>query len=96
MVSTHHEAGEVQGYVLDRVGWRLRVGAAFILVSLLGGCQGIAPEPRPISAGHIGTAAPPTPAASSIPPPVRRTPFVPKPVAEPSVETYTVVETIGI
>ena len=81
----------MQGYVLDRVGWRLRISAAFMLVSLLAGCQGIAPEPRPISAGHVGTAAPPTPAASSIPAPVRRTPFVPKPVAEPSVETYTVV-----
>ena len=91
MVFTHHEAGEVQGYVLDRVGWRLRIGAAFMLVSLLGGCQGLAPEPRPISEGHISTAAPPTPAASTIPAPVRRTPFVPKPVAEPPVETYTVV-----
>ncbi|GMQ77020.1 MAG: type II and III secretion system protein [Gammaproteobacteria bacterium] len=81
----------MQGSVLDRVSWRLRMGAAFMLVSLLAGCQGLAPEPRPISEGHLGTAAPPTPAASSIPAPVRRTPFVPKPVAEPPVETYTVV-----
>jgi general secretion pathway protein D len=73
------------------VARRLRIGAALVLVSLLAGCQGIAPEPRPISPGHLGTAAPPTPAASSIPAPVRRTPFVPKPVAEPPVETYTVV-----
>ena len=81
----------MQGYVLDRVARRLRTGAALVLVSLLAGCQGIAPEPRPISAGHLGTTPPPTPATSSIPAPVLRTPFVPKPVAEPSVETYTVV-----
>jgi len=81
----------VQGYVLDRVARRLRSGAALVLVSLLAGCQGIAPEPRPISQAHLNTTPPPTPAASSIPAPVLRTPFVPKPVAEPSVETYTVV-----
>lgn len=81
----------MQGYVLDRVARRLRSGAALVLVSLLAGCQGIAPEPRPISQGHLNTTPPPTPAASSIPAPVLRTPFVPKPVAEPSVETYTVV-----
>ncbi|MEE9533770.1 MAG: secretin N-terminal domain-containing protein [Acidimicrobiia bacterium] len=62
-----------------------------MLVSLLAGCQGIAPEPRPISQGHVSEKVPPTPAASSIPAPVRRTPFVPKPVAEPPAETYTVV-----
>ncbi len=81
----------MQGYVLDRVARRLRSGAALVLVSLLAGCQGIAPEPRPISQAHLNTTPPPTPAASSIPAPVLRTPFVPKPVAEPSVETYTVV-----
>jgi general secretion pathway protein D len=81
----------VQGYVLDRVARRLRIGAALVFVSLLAGCQGIAPEPRPISQGHIGEKVPPTPAASSIPAPVQRTPFVPKPVAEPPTETYTVV-----
>ena len=91
MVVTRLGAGEVPGYVLERVSRRLRTGAAFLLVSLLAGCQGIAPEPRPISPGHLGAKAPPTPAASSIPAPVRRTPFVPKPVAEPPVETYTVV-----
>ncbi|TDJ14194.1 MAG: type II and III secretion system protein [Gammaproteobacteria bacterium] len=69
----------------------MRSGAALVLVSLLAGCQGIAPEPRPISQAHLNTTPPPTPAASSIPAPVLRTPFVPKPVAEPSVETYTVV-----
>jgi general secretion pathway protein D len=62
-----------------------------MLVSLLAGCQGIAPEPRPISSGHISEKPPPTPAASSIPAPVKRTPFVPKPVAAAPVETYTVV-----
>ncbi len=81
----------MQGYVLDRVARRLRIGAALVLVSLLGGCQGLAPEPRPISVGHVSEKVPPTPAASSIPAPVRRTPFVPKPVAQPSEETYTVV-----
>ena len=91
MVLTHLEAGEVQGYVLDRVARRLRIGAALVLVSLLAGCQGIAPEPRPISQGHISEKVPPTPAASSIPAPVQRTPFVPKPVAQPPTETYTVV-----
>jgi general secretion pathway protein D len=91
MVLTHHEAGELQGYVLDRVARRLRIGAAFMLVSLLAGCQGIAPEPRPISSGHISEKPPPTPATSSIPAPVKRTPFVPKPVAAAPVETYTVV-----
>ncbi len=91
MVLTHHEAGELQGYVLDRVARRLRIGAAFVLVSLLAGCQGIAPEPRPISSGHISEKPPPTPATSSIPAPVKRTPFVPKPVAAAPVETYTVV-----
>jgi len=62
-----------------------------MLVSLLVACQGIAPEPRPISSGHLSEKAPPAPAASTIPEPVRRTPFVPKPVAEAPVETYTVV-----
>jgi MSHA biogenesis protein MshL len=62
-----------------------------MLVSLLVGCQGIAPEPRPISSGHISEKPPPTPATSSIPAPVKRTPFVPKPVAAAPVETYTVV-----
>ncbi|NCF27668.1 MAG: type II and III secretion system protein [Gammaproteobacteria bacterium] len=62
-----------------------------MLVSLLAGCQGIAPEPRPISSGHISEKPPPTPATSSIPAPVKRTPFVPKPVAAAPVETYTVV-----
>jgi len=81
----------VQGYVLDRAARRLRIGVALVLVSLLAGCQGIAPEPRPISPGHLSDKAPPTPAASSIPAPVRRTPFVPKPVAESPAETYTVV-----
>lgn len=81
----------MQGYVRDRVGRRLRLGAAFVLVSTLAGCQGIAPEPRPISSGHLSEKAPATPAASSIPEPVRRTPFVPKPVPEAPVETYTVV-----
>jgi len=57
----------------------------------LASCQGIAPEQRPISSGHISEKPPPTPAASNIPEPVRRTPFVPKPVAEAPVETYTVV-----
>ena len=91
MVLRHHEAGEVQRYALDRVSRRLRIGAAFVLVSLLAGCQGIAPEPRPISSGHISEKPPPTPATSSIPDPVKRTPFVPKPVAAAPVETYTVV-----
>jgi MSHA biogenesis protein MshL len=91
MVLRHHEAGEVQGYVLDRVGRRLRIGAALVLVFLLAGCQGIAPEPRPISSGHLSDKAPATPAVSNIPAPVRRTPFVPKPVAEAPTETYTVV-----
>ena len=81
----------MQGYALDRVSRRLRIGAAFVLVSLLAGCQGIAPEPRPISSGHISEKPPPTPATSSIPAPVQRTPFVPKPVAAAPVETYTVV-----
>ena len=91
MVLTYLEAGEVQGSVLDRVARRLRTGAALVLVSWLAGCQGIAPEPRPISVGHVSEKAPPTPATSSIPAPVRRTPFVPKPVAERPTETYTVV-----
>ena len=81
----------MQGYVLDRAARRLRTGVALVLVSLLAGCQGIAPEPRPISQGHVSEKVPATPAASSIPAPVRRTPFVPKPVAEPPAETYTVV-----
>ena len=81
----------MQGYVLDRVGRCLRIGAALAIVSLLASCQGIAPEQRPISSGHISEKPPPTPAASNIPEPVRRTPFVPKPVAEAPVETYTVV-----
>ncbi len=81
----------MQGYILDRVARRLRTGAVLVLVSLLAGCQGLAPEPRPISQGHISDKAPPTPAASSVPAPVQRTPFVPKPVAEPPTETYTVV-----
>ncbi len=81
----------MQGYVLDRVARRLRIGAALVFVSLLAGCQGIAPEPRPISVGHLSTTPPPTPATSSIPAPVRRTPVVPKPVAAAPVETYTVV-----
>jgi len=91
MVLKHHEAWEVQGYVLDRVGRRLRAGAALTLVSLIVGCQGIAPDPRPISSGHVSEKPPATPAVSSIPEPVRKTPFVPKPVAEAPVETYTVV-----
>jgi general secretion pathway protein D len=91
MVLKHREAGEVLGNVLDRVGRRLGLGAAFLLVSVLAGCQGIAPDPRPISSGHVSEKAPPTPATSSIPEPVRKTPFVPKPVAEAPVETYTVV-----
>jgi len=91
MILTHLEAGEVQGYVLDRTARRLRTGVALVLVSLLVGCQGIAPDPRPISQGHVSEKVPATPAASSIPAPVRRTPFVPKPVAEPPAETYTVV-----
>ena len=78
-------------YVLDRVGRRLRAGAALALVSLMAGCQGIAPEPRPISSAHLSEKAPAAPAATKIPAPVRKTPFVPKPVAEPPVETYTVV-----
>ncbi len=91
MVLKHHEAGEVQGYVLDRVIRRLRTGAAITLVSLLAGCQGLAPEPRPISTGHLTEKPPAAAATSSIPAPVRRTPFVPKPVAQAPVETYTVV-----
>jgi general secretion pathway protein D len=91
MVLKHREAGEVLGNILDRVGRRLGLGAAFVLVSVLAGCQGIAPDPRPISSGHVSEKAPPTPATSSIPEPVRKTPFVPKPVAEAPVETYTVV-----
>jgi general secretion pathway protein D len=62
-----------------------------VLVSLLAGCQGIAPEQRPISSGHVSEQVPVTAATSNIPEPVRRTPFVPKPVAEPPSETYTVV-----
>ena len=81
----------MQGYVLDRVGRCLRIGAALTIVSLLAGCQGIAPEQRPISSGHISEKPPPTPAASNIPEPVRRTPFVPEPVAEAPAESYTVV-----
>jgi MSHA biogenesis protein MshL len=81
----------VQGYVLDRVGRRLRIGAALVIVSLLAGCQGVAPEQRPISAGHISEKPPPTPANSGIPAPVQRTPFIPPPVAERPVDTYTVV-----
>ncbi|TFG62524.1 MAG: hypothetical protein E4H28_07550, partial [Gemmatimonadales bacterium] len=73
------------------VGRRLRIGVALGLVSLLVGCQGIAPEQRPISPGHISDKAPATATASTIPAPVRRTPFVPMPVAVPPVETYTVV-----
>ena len=91
MVVVHHEAGEVQGHVPDRVSLRLRIGVALLLASLLLGCQGLAPEQRPISTGHVGEKAPNTPAHSNIPAPVRRTPFVPKPVAAPPVETYTVV-----
>jgi general secretion pathway protein D len=91
MVSTHHEAGEVQGFVPDRVIRRLRAGVAITLVSMLAGCQGIAPEPRPISSGHVTETPPAAPTTSSIPAPVRRTPFVPKPVPEAPVETYTVV-----
>jgi MSHA biogenesis protein MshL len=90
-VLKHHEAGEVQENVLDRVGRRLRTGVALTLVSLLVGCQGIAPEQRPISSAHVTDKAPATATASKIPAPVRRTPFVPKPVAAPPVETYTVV-----
>ena len=81
----------MQGYVLDRVGRRLRTGVALVLVSLLAGCQGIAPDQRPISSGHVNEQVPATAATSNIPEPVRRTPFVPKPVAEPPSETYTVV-----
>ena len=88
---THHEAGEVQGYFPDRVSLRLRFGVALLLASLLIGCQGLAPQQRPISTGHVGEKAPTTPAHSNIPAPVRRTAFVPKPVAAPPVETYTVV-----
>jgi general secretion pathway protein D len=62
-----------------------------MLVSLLAGCQGLAPEPRPISSAHVSEKAPVKAAAKNIPAPVRRTPFVPKPVAEAPVETYTVV-----
>jgi general secretion pathway protein D len=91
MVSTHHEAGEVQGFCPDRVTRRLRAGAAITLVSLLAACQGIAPEPRPISDGHVSEAPPAAPATSAIPAPVRRAPFVPKPEVEAPVETYTVV-----
>jgi general secretion pathway protein D len=91
MVLKRCEAGEVQGYVLDRVNRRLRTGAGIVLVSLIAGCQGIAPEPRPISSGHVSEAPPATPSTSKIPEPVRKTPFVPAPVAEAPVETYTVV-----
>jgi general secretion pathway protein D len=91
MVVKHHEAGEVQGYVPDRVSLRLRIGVAFLLASLLIGCQGLAPEQRPISTGHVGEKVPSTLAHSNIPAPVRRMSFVPKPVAAPPVETYTVV-----
>jgi MSHA type pilus biogenesis protein MshL len=91
MVLKHHEAGEVQGFVLDTVTRRLRLGATVTLVCMLAGCQGIAPEPRPISSGHVSEKPPSAPAASKIPAPVRRTPFVPKPVAQAPVETYTVV-----
>ena len=81
----------MQGHVPDRASLRLRIGVALLLASLLLGCQGLAPEQRPISTGHVGEKAPNTPAHSNIPAPVRRTPFVPKPVAAPPVETYTVV-----
>ena len=81
----------MQAFFLDRVVRRLRTGAAIALVSLLAGCQGLVPQQRPISTGHVSEAPPPTPAVSAIPEPVKRTPFVPKPVAAAPVETYTVV-----
>ena len=61
----------MQGYVLDRAGRRLGIGAAFLLASMLAGCQGIAPDPRPISSGHVSEKAPATPAQSAIPEPVQ-------------------------
>jgi general secretion pathway protein D len=81
----------VQGFVLGSVTRCLRSGAAIAIASALAGCQGIAPDPRPVSSGHVSEAPPAAPTTSSIPEPVRRTPFVPKPVAEAPVETYTVV-----
>jgi general secretion pathway protein D len=80
----------VQGTNVERVGLRLRAVVALALVSFLAGCSNIAPEPRPISGGHLSPKTTPPPAVN-IPPPVRKTPFLPEPVAAPSVETYTVV-----
>lgn len=81
----------MQGFILGGIGRCLRSGAVLALVSVLAACQGIAPDPRPISSGHVSEEPPAAPATSSIPAPVRRTPFVPKPVPEAPVETYTVV-----
>lgn len=82
----------MQGFVLGRAPRRLRTGAAIVLVSILAGCQGIAPEPRPVSQGHVSEEKPANlPKNDTIPKPVKRTPFVPEPVAEAPVETYTVV-----
>ena len=81
----------MQGIDPHRVSRRLRAGAALALVSMLSACQGLAPEPRPISSGHLSEKPAAEEPASKIPEPVRRTPFVPKPVAEAPVDTYTVV-----
>ena len=91
MVFNHHEAGEVQGFDPRRVTRGLRACAAAMLVATLAACQGLAPEPRPISSGHVSEKPASAPSSSKIPAPVKRTPFVPKPVAEAPVETYTVV-----
>jgi len=91
MVFNHYEAGEVQGFVPRRVTRWLRAGTAVVLASTLAACQGLAPEPRSISSGHLSEKPAATAPASKIPAPVRRAPFVPEPVAEAPVDTYTVV-----
>ena len=68
----------------------LELAAVLAIAFILSSCQGLAPEPREISSGHLGT-QPPPPAAANIPEPVRQTPFVPPPEPTKPVETYTVV-----